>query len=153
MITLQEIFNKIGFQEITDSTGLYVEYHLELGKTLIAKREFESGLSNFYLIETTSNYLSGGLVRVGMVKFNREYDPFCEFDFWSIVLSPDFCKKVFGESARQINKNSDAFALVRCSAMSSWQECQVHLLLMRNNNKSIDEVLQYISENTILDFS
>lgn len=51
--------------------------------------------------------------------------------FWSIVLNPEFCKVVFED----------------------WASFQLRLLEMRNQNKTIDEVLEYIEQNTILELS
>ena len=77
---------------------------------------------------------------------NKEVD----MVFWSILLNPEFCKKVFGEE----NKIEDILCnICETPFIGAWQHNQYQLLKMRNENKTIDEVLEYIEQNTILELS
>lgn len=75
-----------------------------------------------------------------------------EVIFWSIVLNPEFCKKVFGDEI--YSRYIDDFYPHKFKYVEkkNWEFCQFKLLEMRNENKTIDEVLEYIEYNTILEF-
>ena len=95
--------------------------------------------------------------------------------FWSVVLNPEFCKKVFGEKDLYFCENCHNFVKdeldmwgdgdisIGCKFcqdesfyqniryLKRWENYQEDILYMRNQNKSIEEVLKYIEQNTILD--
>jgi hypothetical protein len=146
-ITLKDIFDKIGY-------GDYGEF--EIDKKINNPKEIlivlESVDTNIFIQSENGNFNS--------------------FLFWSIVLNPEFCKKVFGREGKRIRGvdyrisdygdfldyeyvsylgDDNIQELEICG--SAWIICQSELLKMRNENKSIAEVLKYIEENTILELN
>lgn len=102
-------------------------------------------------------------------------DPENIFHIWMLFLDPDFCKVVFGDKKIYFCENCHNFVndeidlwcdgdiTIGCKFcqdegfyqniryLKKWENDQEYMLEMRNKNKTIDEVLEYIEQNTILD--
>lgn len=151
MKNLKDIFDKIGY-------GDYGEFFIS--------EEDEDYTNDYYNLQ--SIFYPGLRISSETARENRTDS----FLFWAVILNPEFCKKVFGSDTKttkgidyEVDPSSASTDYITYDCIeyddgnnwqpleikgSAWIIHQLKLFEMRNQNKSIDEVLEYISENTIL---